>query len=98
MKDEILAKIKLHGINNPIFSSILEEEFKITGSELREIIHNLRLSGEPIASNSLGYYYAKDYTEIIGTINMLASREAKIREVRLALEKVFQNKEQLRLI
>lgn len=98
MKTEILAKIKLHTKENPIYSVQIEKYFDISGIQLREIIHELRLEGYPIGSGNDGYFYARDKSELIDTINNLLGREIKIREVRLALEKCFSKDNQLNLL
>lgn len=41
--------------------------------EITRIVHSLRVKGYPICSGQDGYYYAKDSTELKGTLNFLKS-------------------------
>lgn len=74
----VLARIKLHSMQNKIKSSVIENEYQIRGDGLRDIIHTLRMAGEPIGSDSTGYWYASCYGEIQSTREGLIKRGKNI--------------------
>jgi len=60
----IEAKIRLHGISNPVYSAELETQFRLTDRQLRAVVYKLRQEKKPIGSNSTGYYWAHSRAEI----------------------------------
>ena len=52
----------------------LERTFSIKGTELRQLVNQLRRAGIPIASNSSGYFYAATEQEVRATIGHLTRR------------------------
>lgn len=75
------------GKKNRITAKQISECLGLEGSEIRTLIHNLRLEGYPIGSDNDGYWICTDASELNGTINQLASRMHRISEVRDALLK-----------
>ena len=72
--NHLLAKIRLHSKEYPIYSSVLENYFETTGPQIRDAIRQLRRAGYPIANSPKGYFYAKSYAEIEPTLNDLENR------------------------
>ena len=89
MKNQIEAVIRLHKKDNPIMSYHLEERFNLAGSEIRNIIRELRRQGKPIANCPSGYYWAETYREIEDTINDLEGRAFSMLETSKALKNTF---------
>lgn len=85
-------------MEEPIKSKTIENRTGLRGFELREIIHELRLSGHPIGSTSDGYFIAKSKWELDHTIAQLKSRGSKIFEVADALENCFDEQTQMELL
>ena len=49
---------------NPVKSPVLEQQFEISGSRVRKIVHFFRYKGlMPIVSGNDGYYFARKYAE-----------------------------------
>ena len=86
LSSNVLNTIKEHGIDNPILSTHLERIHELTGPEIRYIVSNARLRGEPIGSGEKGYFYARRSEELDQTIAHLRGREFKISIVRERLE------------
>lgn len=72
-------------------SAQLERTLRISGNELRRLIHRLRKRGVPVASSRDGYFYAVTAGEVYSTIRQLrqmaSSLEAAIRGLEDALGK-----------
>jgi hypothetical protein len=51
------------GKANAIKSPVIEKRFSLAGPQVRAIIHELRLTLEPICSGGCGYYYAETQVE-----------------------------------
>ncbi len=85
----LLNRIKHHNSDNPVTSKSLEQIYKCNGSKIRDVIHNLRIHGEPIGSGDGGYFYCNHYYEIESTVNHLRSRAADMFETARAIEKKF---------
>lgn len=98
MTETILNIISRHTAEEPIKSRVIEQRTQLSGSELRDIIHELRLSKHPIASDSEGYYIARSEQELQHTKAQLMSRATKIMEVVKALDKCFESQEQMSLL
>ena len=98
MTETILRIISQHTVDNPIKSRQIEQRTTLTGSELRAILHELRLSKHPIAGESEGYFMARNEAELEHTIAQLMSRATKIIAVAKALEDCFASQEQLSLL
>lgn len=84
----------MHGKDKPVYSSTLEREYKLSGTEIREMIGELRDSGEPIASGSKGYFYAKTYDEIIDTSDALKGRATKMFSRAQSVLQKFRNQQE----
>lgn len=56
----------------------LEKTFRISGTELRKLVHNLRIEGCPICSDRTGYFYPRTGGEVLATILQLQRMEVGI--------------------
>ena len=74
--------------DKPILSKVLEKNYGLNGTEIRAIIHELRMEGCPIASGGTGYYWAKSYDEIEPTIEHITQRIASLSMIKKALETI----------
>lgn len=74
LKANILEIVKKHREDNPVYSLKLEELFNLSGSNVRDIVRELRREGFPIANSKSGYYYAESFEQIKGTVNDLEGR------------------------
>lgn len=92
---ELLARLEKATINNPIKSSQLEREFNLNGSHIRDCVREWRREGKPIASDSTGYFYAKDQRELEHTIAILKSKALSQLETVKAMENCFVNEWEL---
>ena len=81
VKDRVKSQLEYHFIGNPITSKELEKFYRLTGSEIRAIIHVLRLDGCPVASGSKGYYWATNYSELIDTVQHMKQRATSMLKV-----------------
>ena len=75
------------GQQNPVTSKELERLFGITGSTVRQLVNMLRCDGNPICSDSTGYYYAETELELKHSIGHLHSRAMNIIKARNGLIK-----------
>ena len=83
----VLDLIERHKKENPILSRHIERTFDISGVNVREIVHYLRVyDKKPICSDSSGYFYARNKVEASHTIKQLRSRVKHINEAATALE------------
>ena len=94
LKLEILASIKLRTKENPVFSHHLETSYGLSGTEIRDIVRELRREGYPIANSKSGYYFANNYEEIEPTINDLESRAFSMLETVKKLKLNFSRPQQ----
>lgn len=61
-------------------SSELEEEFAISGAQVRACIHDIRVKAYPIISDNNGYKFARSADEIEQCVSQLYSRVGSIAE------------------
>jgi len=86
----VLNEIKRHTQEDPIKSKQLEQKWFISGTQVRDTIHYLRVhKKEPICSDSNGYFYARNKQECKHTIAQLRSRMIKLSQVAKAMENMF---------
>ncbi len=83
-KEGICAYLKKHhtGAGRAVHSKELEQLFAIDGRSLRRCISALRQDGQPICSDSSGYYYAEKQADInhtVARLNKLVTRIANAR-------------------
>ena len=79
--------IEKHRKENPVLSRQIENTFGISGVNVREIVHYLRVNEKlPICSDSTGYFYARNREEASHTIKQLRSRIRQINEAACAIE------------
>jgi len=58
----------------------IQEELDLSGAEVREAVHNIRVEAFPILSGSKGYKYATDIEDLNHTIASMFSRIGSIGE------------------
>lgn len=97
MKVEIEVTIRLHHATNPVYSVELEQRYGITGTEVRNIVRELRREGKPVANSKQGYYWADNIEELRPTIDDLESRAMSMHETVKALKGCFVEENQLEL-
>lgn len=105
LHDAFLSVLSKHKIKEPIYSPELEKKFTISGGQVREMIHWLSVQGFPIGNTirhsngntTKAYFWADSYEELAPTIQDLQSRENKIRERRLKLERIYSNNKEPQL-
>lgn len=73
------------GRQNAVSSKVIESLFNLKGTEVRKTINSLRSLSYPICSDTIGYYYAQNQTEINETVAQLNSRITKISNARNGL-------------
>lgn len=76
-----------------VTSSRIENEWHLSGPEVRALVHHLRSLGNPemsrIAADGKGYRWANDYEAMKTTIESLEQRERSIRIVRQGILRSF---------
>ena len=79
-KVELLDLLKNNyvGAENFITSTEIEKALSINDRTVRNIINRLRSEGQPIGSNTDGYFYAQNAAEIDQTISNLLGRIKKV--------------------
>jgi len=87
MKQKILNKLKDRTKKNPIFSGSLETEFGLMGTQVRDIIRQLRREGYEICSNEKGYWMAQTSEEVDDIIKNLKSRSLSMLETITSLQR-----------
>ena len=70
----------------PVKSYRIEKWLGISGSEVREMVHYLRVNSFPICSGNKGYYYGT-HNDVEETINHLQERRNSIDQVIIGLRK-----------
>lgn len=78
------------GPDNPVKSKELEFLFKINGSTVRGIVHELRQSGYVICSGRKGYYYSNRTEDIEATCEHIRGRIRSLNEVLTAMKRNYQ--------
>lgn len=99
IKDDFIVFIQMHPIDKAVHSGVLEEKFKLSGSEVRELVNYWSNKRQPIGNTIRvdenktikAYFWAKNYEELFPTLQDLQSRESEIRERRLNLQKIYSN-------
>ena len=88
---QIMARINMRTVDNPIISKTLEVEFGLGGPALRSVIHALRETGHPICSSSKGYFIGSR-EDVLSTIESLDQRARSIQStvdgLRLSLKRI----------
>ena len=74
---ELLRYLKKHclGQQNALGGEKLMKVFRISGTELRKLIHDLRVDGAPICSDRTGYFYPSNSGEVYAAILQLQRME-----------------------
>ena len=75
------------GNENRITSAEISQKLGISGAEVRKQVNSLRCDGNPIASDSYGYYLAIEPTDLDHTIASFNSRIHQMIKARSGLEK-----------
>lgn len=78
---QLLEYLKKHciGQQNALGGEKLMKVFRISGTELRKLVHNLRVDGTPICSDRTGYFYPANSGEVYTTILQLQRMELGLR-------------------
>ena len=107
MEETILKKAFLEhlsaghcGQENAVTSKKIERIFNIKGSTVRQLVNMLRCEGQPICSDSTGYYFAETELELKHSIGHLHSRAMNIIKARNGLMKsqdIFSDNQQMSL-
>ena len=71
-------------------SQTLEKMLNLSGNELRKQVNALRREGIPIASNSAGYFYAKNAADLYATIRSLQKMRRGLDSAIEGLEKALE--------
>ena len=75
----ILNALKeFYGFKSPVKSEVLQENFGISGREVRTIINHLRTE-HPIGSGDGGYFYAKTQEELEPTFRRIEATLATVK-------------------
>lgn len=77
----------LSGVSSPITSRRLETDLDLSGTQIRAVVHALRMAGHPVCSTSKGYYLAYTLADLDVTIAHLHERSRSIKECAHALER-----------
>lgn len=80
-----------------IKSKAIERCFSIRGGQVRALVNHARREGVPIGSSHDGYFYAKNFSEIEGTIKHLEERAREMLFLASRLKKAFPENSQVEL-
>ena len=85
----LLEYLKKHclGQQNALGGEKLMKVFRISGTELRKLVHNLRVDGAPICSDRTGYFYSANAWEVIATIGHLRRMRDGVEKAIRSLER-----------
>ena len=88
-EQELLRYLQKHclGQRNAMGGEKLMKVFRISGTELRKLIHNLRVDGAPICSDRTGYFYPANAWEVIATIGHLRRMRDGVEKAIRSLER-----------
>lgn len=86
-KAKIVAYLKTQtNVSDKVTSPILEVHCGVRDQAFRDLIHELRKSGDPIASDNRGYWWAQTASEMQSTIRQMQSRVNSLLDVIPALQ------------
>ena len=77
----ILSTIKERNINEPIKMGEIASRYGISDRLVRDVIHELRLEGNPVCGDSKGYFWPKYKNEWDRTAQRLGSYVKWLQEV-----------------
>ena len=77
----ILSTIKERNINEPIKMGEIASRYGISDRLVRDVIHELRLEGNPVCVDSIGYFWPKYNNEWDRTAQRLGSYVKRLQEV-----------------
>ena len=80
LKSKISKLIRNSTRDFPIKSTAIKSKTGATKSELITIVRDLRRSGNPIASNTHGYFWARFASELETTLHSFEGRLAKTKQ------------------
>ncbi|KXS45392.1 MAG: hypothetical protein AWU54_409 [Candidatus Frackibacter sp. T328-2] len=78
---------KAVGRMNAVTSKTLKQLYGVKGSAVRRIVHELRVDGLAVCSDSTGYFIAENERELDKAVNNLRSRMNSIKEAMEGLER-----------
>tara|TARA_Y100001963_G_C6781993_1_gene450463 strand:+ start:537 stop:857 length:321 start_codon:yes stop_codon:yes gene_type:complete len=76
----IIQLIQEHTINNPIKMKQIASRYSINDRVVRDVIHELRLEGNPICGDGSGYFWPKYKSEWDRTAQRLGSFVKNLKE------------------
>lgn len=74
-------------------SKFLKRQFNLTDVDIRNYIHQMRINGEPIISNSKGYKYSIKRNELLDTYLSLKNRGISILEAAAGIKNYLDENE-----
>ena len=86
-KIERLLEILKHDLMSPVKSWRLERRLDIKGIEVRALVHQSRMDGEPIGSGYHGYFYCNTPEDLDSTIEHIQGRFNSLNRILIALRK-----------
>ncbi len=92
--DRLLVGLRKKTVALPVKSKAIEYALGIQGTQVRKLINHARRDGEPIGSTNDGYFFAKNFSEIQGTILQLEERGREILFIASRLKKTDKFKTQ----
>ena len=99
IKTHLLLLIKQHRVENPIKAWEIKAKLGISSVKVREMVNEMRADDNlPICSDASGYFYARDKSEAIHTINQLRSRARAIHQAAQGVLAHFEDENQLQLL
>ena len=79
MNNKVIEYIKANGTQrNPVLSYKITEATGVGGVAIRRAVNKARCEGIPICSCGEGYFYSKDKSQIINTIQSLVNRTISV--------------------
>lgn len=92
-RDFFCEVLKYHckGEGKALIAGRLREMTGFNAREIRNMVHQLRLEGEPICSGGSGYWYAEDSEEVANTLIWLKEMIIHLNRVHEALKETKYN-------
>ena len=91
--------IKQHRVENPIKAYQIKAKLGISSVKVREMVNEMRADDRlPVCSDATGYFYARDKSEALHTINQLRSRAKHIHRAAEGVLSYFEEENQLQLL
>ena len=79
---------KFHcGEENAVSAADIRKSFGLNPRQIRFIVSNLRIAGEPICSGKTGYYFASCKSEVVKTQNLMFAQAASLMDAATGMGK-----------